>query len=347
MKTKNFKVTAVAIMMAIGAMSIGFTSCKKDAQFEDMNGNNTSSTSSSYATMTPDGTSSIANFATQEAFNIQMDQLKSMDDNGLNDYNMNQTNYTSLYRQYQIMDQNAEEETGVSASYAQEAGTIVNIQDDYFASLVNKDGFLICANVIYKYSPEFYQSVALVDGSNIEDIDWNSQEQLSYKTYNYGNKNYASFSPNSRFHYQDNSSKDWNKSNNRKVRAVHTVWCSYYGVYSSIGAKVKMEKDSSVLGWINIEHSSACNVISSPIRKLKFQSQGGFDSQGNAAPGGTWTWQYSSISDTKNTTNKNVNQIVKEGSPVIGTKTQHEVNAFVSTISVTRGGQTKSSTWTN
>jgi hypothetical protein len=38
---------------------------------------------------------------------------------------------------------------------------------------------------------------------------------------------------------------------------VHTKWCSWYGAYVSIGAKVKFEKKSTVLGWINISHDMA------------------------------------------------------------------------------------------
>jgi len=43
MRKLNFKVTAVAIMIAIGAMSIGFTSCQKEATIIDQTSPNPTS----------------------------------------------------------------------------------------------------------------------------------------------------------------------------------------------------------------------------------------------------------------------------------------------------------------
>jgi hypothetical protein len=273
----------------------------------------------------------ILNFNKMADFQIELKKIKDMNNEELDSYN-NETNFISLYKQYQLMDINAENNISESASEAQEALKIANIQDDYFASLVNKDGLIICENIIYKYSGAYIQFKTLAPSENTNDINWNDVPQNPLSTYNYGNQYYASFTPNSHFFDKDNLGVFWAKSNNKTVRATHTVWCSNWILYSGLGSKVKMERHS-FFGWINISHTNATNTLNSPIRQY-----------GQYIP---TSWIYSTTSGTTTTGGLNVNQVIRATSYGTGFILQHRVGAFVSNVSISRNGQTLSTSWTN
>ena len=284
-------------------------------------------------------TKGVVVFSTLEHFNLKMQELKEMNESQLDNYNQSNINFISLYKQYQIMDELAENGISSSAQEAIDLKLIPHIPDNYFASVVNKNGLLAVEQTIYKYGSDGFQTAPISNLQNIESYNWSSQTILPYakKLGNSGDQQWASFPPVSKFFEKYNGSNDWPKSNGRPVRAIHTKWCSWFGVYSSAGSKIKMEKKSLLAGWVNIDHSSASNNSSSKFR---------YFTQFSSSSGSYWDWDYFINSENKITSNQHVNQIVLTYKPsLIAVPLQHQVNNFISTVSITYGGKTLNDTW--
>ncbi len=276
-------------------------------------------------------------FSSIEALDVKVQELHSMTSEELDLYNQSYSNFTSLYRQYQILDKQADADNGISADSTINARLIADIPDNIFASIVNKDGLLIVADSIYYYSSEGYQVTDTINYSNNTNFDWGALAKKGFGQGNNGNPEWASFPPISHFFHTYNNANSWPKHNGRDVRAIHTKWCSWFGVYGSAGAKIKLEKNSRFAGWINIEHSSASNTTSSNFRYYRMFSGGG-----NIY----WYWDYFTKSLSNNTSSKNVNEIVLTyKTSLIAGMLQHQVGNFINTVSITRNGCTLTTTW--
>lgn len=278
-------------------------------------------------------------FPDENALHEKISALANLTEAELDAYNRNQAAYTSLYRQYQLMDEAAENETGISASEAISRKEIAFIPDDYLASLVNKDGLLAVGNQVFKYNTDDWQACSIEHLNSINTYAWANEPKQSYKkeSPNYGNPEWASFPPVSTMLEVDDNGNPWPESNGRRVRAVHTTWCSWFGVYGSAGSKVKMEKLSKFAGWVNIDHSSATNQCSSYFRYYTFLT---------SSAGSLWAWDYYTRSENKNTSNKHVNEIVLTyRASILAGPLQHMVNNFISDVSITYAGHTRHNTW--
>lgn len=266
-------------------------------------------------------------------------ELSSLTEAELDACNRSRTAYTSLYRQYQLMDEAAENETGISASEGISRKEIAFIPDDCFASLVNKDGLLAVGDKIYKFNTDDWQSCPIEHLDAIHTYSWANEPKQSYKkeSPNYGNPEWASFPPISEMYEEDDNGTTWPTSNGRKVRAVHTTWCSWFGCYGSAGSKIKMEKWSKYGGWVNIDHDYATNQSSSNFRYYTMLT---------SSSGSFWAWDYYTRSNNKNTSNRHVNEIVLTYRPsVLAGPLQHQVNQFTSDVSITYAGHIKHHTW--
>jgi hypothetical protein len=276
-------------------------------------------------------------FSSIDALDAKVQELHSMTSDELNLYNQSYSDFTSLYRQYQILDEQADAENGISADSTINARLIVDIPDNVFASIVSKDGLLIVADSIYYYSSGGYQVTDTINHGKNTNFNWSIIAKKGFGQGNNGNPEWAAFPPISKFFHTYNGSNSWPKHNGRNVRAIHTKWCSWFGVYGSAGAKIKLEKDSKYGGWINIEHANASNSTSSNFRYFTMFSGGGNQ---------WWAWDYFTKNDNKNTSSKNVNEIVLTYKvSLIAGPLQHQVGNFVNTVSITRQGCTLTTTW--
>ncbi len=279
----------------------------------------------------------IMMFSSIDALDAKIKELHSMSVDELDHYNQSFYDFTSLYRQYQILDAQADAENGISADSTINARLIVDIPDNVFASVVSKDGLLILSDSIYYYSSGGYQVTDTINYGKNTNFNWNAIAKKGFGQNNNGNPEWASFPPISHFFHTYNNVNTWPKHNGRDVRAIHTKWCSWFGVYGSAGAKIKLEKDSKYGGWINIEHANASNTTSSNFRYFTMFSGGGNT---------WWDWSYYNKSDSKNTSSKNVNEIVLTyKASLIAGPLQHQVGNFVNTVSITRQGCTLTTTW--
>lgn len=327
-------------MMVISA-ALFLPSCKKNEL------NTTTSTTENLVRASANMPYTIRNgtlvFENGESLQEFINKVKKMSEDEFKSWNLENTKFTSLYRQYQIMDQNAENEIGISADSAINAKQIAWIPDDLFASAVSDKGFLAVGDSLYKYESDGFK-VAPIEA--IEDLDSYPFESLDNHSYtpmlpvNMGNQNWASFPPKSRFFNYDDNNNAWPKHKNRPIRATHTTWCSWFGVYTSAGARIKMEKKTKLLGWINWQHSSAHISCNSPIRYWSMWA------------GPFFSWDYYFDGDIQSTSNQNVCGVIFSiRTPVSNLPTlyagplQHAVNGFESIATISYGGKSKSDTW--
>lgn len=328
------------LVIILGLASIISIGCNKSkiAQLNPLK-NETQQTKKKLRVVSPGITirNGILNFSTLDAFENKIEELHAMNTIQLEQYNSSFIDFTSLYQKYQILDTKADLEDGISADSAITSNKLVFIPDDIFASVVNDQGLLIVGDSVYYYSDSVFQTLDTARYFNTPIIDWGNIAKKSTGTFNYGNDEWAAFSPHSRFFYVYDGINVWPTHNNRTVRAVHTKWCSWFGVYASVGAKIKLEKHSKLAGWINIDHSSASHSSSSDLRYF-----GSFTGGGNT----WWAWYYYSESENKYTSSKKVNELVLDYKiSLIAGPLQHKVNNFVSTVAITRNGCTLNSTW--
>jgi hypothetical protein len=272
-------------------------------------------------------------FSKIEDVKTQIDELANLSGEELDAYNKAQSDFTSLYRQYQIMDEAADKDLAISADSAIATKQITDIPDDLLASIVNKDGIVVVGDSVYQFLADQYRTTAKTNLNDDGSVDWSNGIHVYAMNSNYGDQNWASFNPESRFLYEDNNNNTWPKSNNKRVRALHTTWCSYYGFYSSIGAKVKMERHGT-FGWINIPHDVATfNDLHAYFRSWEF----------------TYYVPYTRSYINHTTYNQNVHQKTLYyfwGVPMaISGPIQHKVNEFVSKVTITFKGATKADTW--
>ncbi len=259
----------------------------------------------------------------------------------LNSYNQNLVEFVSLYRKYQLMDEDAETRKGISADSAINAKQIAWIPDNLFASVVNKDGYLAVGDSLYKYEAEGFRVAPISALNEISSYPFKSIEQKSYTPMlptNYGNQNWMSMIPQSKKFDKDNNGITWPKHNGREIRGVHTKWSSWYGVYCSIGSKVKMEKKTRFWGWINWGHDYAHIIpVAAEVRVLLFTPP-------------LLGWQmHGQVAKNNNTHNQNVCQKVLVAyvgiiPPVVGA-CQFKVGTFDSDIQLTYKGRTKTDNW--
>jgi hypothetical protein len=283
-----------------------------------------------------DGTSiqhGIMVFSTVENFQSKITELTEMRNEELDAYNSSSDEFISLYRKYQLMDNNAEAGISESASSAIERRAIADIPDSYFASLVNADGIIIVDGTIYQYlNTDDFRTVPADNLRPDGSINW-AGAKLFKTSSNYGNPNWASFPPVSHFFNNASNGLAWPKSNNRPVRAVHTKWCSWYGIYVSMGSKIKMEKKTIVLGWVNINHSSASLAPIESNYRIWVNTNGAYT--------------YLSASHNKYTSNQNVNEKVLDWyvAAMVTGPIQHQVGTFKSNASISYGGYSLNDNW--
>lgn len=278
-------------------------------------------------------------FNSIDVLDLKIQELHALSEEQLDHYNKSYQDFTSLYRQYQMMDELANVGNGLSADSAIRSNLIVDIPDLVFASVVSKRGLLVVGDSIYYYSDGGFQVANYADYENTANFNWSTIAKKGFGQINYGNPEWASFPPCSHFFDTYDNTNSWPKHNGRTVRAVHTTWCSWFGVYSSAGTKIKLEKKSKYAGWINIEHESANNITSSNFRYYTLYSSGA---------GSWWAWDYYNKADSKSTSGKNVNEIILTYKvSLVAGPLQHQVNSFMNTVSITRHGCTLSTSWTH
>jgi hypothetical protein len=331
----NFMQSTFIFRHLIGALlcSLVFVSCKKEIPLQSLGETKEGNPSIRSA---DDGISiqhGIMVFNTVGTFQTKINELMEMNGEELNTYNSNTDEFTSLYRKYQLMDRDAEADISESASSAIERRAIADIPDSYFASLVNADGIIIVDGTIYQYlNTDDFRTVPADNLRPNGSINWTGAK-LFKTSGNYGNPAWASFPPVSRFFNNASNGLSWPTSNNRPVRAVHTKWCSWYGIYVSLGSKIKMEKKTKFLGWVNIQHSSASLA---PV-----------ESNYRIWVNNIMAYTYLSASHNQYTSNQNVNEKILDWyvSIMITGPIQHQVGTFKSNASISYGGYSLNDLW--
>ncbi len=329
----------IIALIYIIAVSVVLQSCRKNEILE-------SSNSTQDALLSESTTYTVSNgvmvFASQESMNQYLNSLIPLTEVELNEVNKESNTFTSLYRQYQKMDTEADANNGISADSAINSKLIAWIPDDIFASIVNHQGFLAVGDSLYKYESNGFkvapiEALELLDSYPFASLDNNDYAPL-FSWGNVGNQNWASFPPKSHFFEQDENSQNWPTSNGRKTRMVHTKWCSWFGIYSSIGSKVKMEKKTRYAGWINIQHDYAQLMpLASDYRYAMF-----------TYPGLGWHYE-NGASDYNQTWNQNVCQKAMMGSvgvlPPVAGPCQYKVGTYQSHAFIVYKGKQRFDDW--
>lgn len=164
-----------------------------------------------------------------------------------------QTGFTSVLAAYDQADNNANNGQGITADSMIRSHRMMDVPDYAFATVLSSNGLLQIDDSIYVYTisgdiyavPEAYEN-QIADGSylNLAGV----RKMTAAGNTPEGNCNWFD---NNREIYKLNNGNDFPQHNGRRVRWVVTKWNSWWGVYSSCGYRLKMQKDTRFAGWVN------------------------------------------------------------------------------------------------
>lgn len=282
---KNKKIILPLFIMLLGAMCT-FYACKKENKIKENKVEEAHAMSANIDLNLPTVTNGWLKFDSLGQFKDVVDFIhNNYSDVELTSFDELLPNFTSLRKQYEIIDaDSSDERTSLTVDSLIETNQILDCPDDWFASLLSKDGYLQIGDTILAYKPGNENGDAYAVPAKYADViketpDLNTLPgtrvfQTSFLRFPFPRHlddsviiwqpPYPSFiclNVNNPLHnwwgqkgdnlYQGNNGVSFPKRNGRTVKLYYCRWRTSYGVYSSVGCRLEMLRHTRFAGWLS------------------------------------------------------------------------------------------------